>query len=128
MGLKGRLFPCLGVEQSLQLCPVLPHPQHFISFLSLFGFWNLMDEYLPFPLLDLESLCPLFLLEFWLVWLVMADIRSAIFWVSTSYDGSELSTFTCKAISVHTTADLALASDRLLLGVADSAFLTAITN
>ena len=75
LGLKGRLLPCLGVEHSIQLCPEPLHPQHFISFLSLLGFWNLVYEYLPFLLLDLESLHPLLLLKFQLVGLVTVDIK-----------------------------------------------------
>ena len=74
LGLKGGVFPCLGVEHSLQLCLVPPHPQQVIFFLSCLGLWNALEEFLLFPF-GLNPSCPLDLVGSGLTWLATADIR-----------------------------------------------------
>ena len=74
LGLKGRVFPCLGVEHSLQLCLVPPHPQQVIFFLSCLGLWNALEEYLLFPF-GLNFRCSLGLVSSGMTWLATADIR-----------------------------------------------------
>ena len=73
LGLKGRVFPCLGVEHSLQLCLVPAHPQQVMFFLSHLGLCNILEEYLLFPL-GLNPRCPLVLVCSGFTWLAMADI------------------------------------------------------
>ena len=74
LDLKGRVFPCLGVEHSLQLCPVPPHPQQVMFFLACLSLWNILEGYLLFSL-NLNPRCPLGLAGSGLTWLATADMR-----------------------------------------------------
>ena len=74
LGLTARVVPCLGLEHSLQLCPVPPHLQQVIFILSCLGLWNVLEEYLLFPL-GLNLRHPLVLVSSGLTWLGTADIK-----------------------------------------------------
>ena len=74
LGLKGRLFPCLGVEHSLQLCPEASTSPTGHTLFILFGSLKCSGWVLTISI-GFEPCASTIFVQIQIGWLVTADIK-----------------------------------------------------